>query len=349
MQGPVVVAGAGPSLDDAIDSIGSIRERIVLLAVDTAVAPLLRRGLEPDVVLVLDAQVANLLDFVGVEVGRLAVMADLSSAPGVLRRAGRLYLYATRFAPLSLFDRLSARGLLPTTIPAMGSVGVTALHAAISLTTGPVLVAGLDFAYSGGRTHAKGTPGDERISSSSGRLRPAESLLSAAIIERRPFRRGGVPRGEVLTDLVLEGYAGQAARIVAAENRVFVLGHGGLDIGAPPCDGLPEDTTAAVLVPPETCSRWHAGVVADLVSEEMARLKALVDSGTGEGGVADLQAECDYLTIDWPTADLSDPQRILATAQFRRTVSNCGDLWRRTGARLAGPGSAGPQGRPKSR
>jgi hypothetical protein len=333
IEGPVVVAGAGPSLDDALDRIEAWRGRIVLLAVDTAVAPLLRRGLEPDLVLVLDAQMANLLDFVGVDMGRLAIMADLSSTPAILRRAGRLHLYATRFAPLRLFDRLNVAGLLPATIPAVGSVGVTALHAAVELTSGPVLLAGLDFAYAAGRTHARGTPGDSRMSVAADRLHPVESLVSSAIIERRPFRRSGTDCGPVLTDLVLQGYAGQAARIVAAQNRIYSLSGGGLDIGARRSEDLPK-APAALLSTREACRRWSAREVQEFVREENRRILALQQGGGGEAEAAELRAECDYLTVDWPARELPDPATLMSSPRYRRAVASCAALWQRTAGRL---------------
>jgi hypothetical protein len=43
-----VVVGAGPSLDDAIETLHAIRERVVLFSGGTALRPLLRQGLLPD-------------------------------------------------------------------------------------------------------------------------------------------------------------------------------------------------------------------------------------------------------------------------------------------------------------
>lgn len=45
---PAVVVGAGPSLDEAIEALHRIRDRVVLFSAGTALRPLLRNGLVPD-------------------------------------------------------------------------------------------------------------------------------------------------------------------------------------------------------------------------------------------------------------------------------------------------------------
>jgi hypothetical protein len=45
---PAVIVGAGPSLDESIETLHRIRDRVVLFSAGTALRPLLRRGLTPD-------------------------------------------------------------------------------------------------------------------------------------------------------------------------------------------------------------------------------------------------------------------------------------------------------------
>ncbi len=62
---PVVVAAAGPSLEESIPLLRRVRDRVCVVAVDTAAAPLVAAGVRPDLVVTLDGQWANLQDFVG--------------------------------------------------------------------------------------------------------------------------------------------------------------------------------------------------------------------------------------------------------------------------------------------
>ncbi len=165
---PVVVAGAGPSLEEAIPPLAGARGSFTLVAVDTALPALAAAGLVPDLVVVLEAQAVNLLDFLPYHGSQLRIACDLASHPSVPRLArGSVFLFSSAFAPLNLLKRMEEAKLLPFTFPALGSVGVAAVHAALALTRQHVFITGLDFGYPGGRTHARRR--------AAGRDRPAPS------------------------------------------------------------------------------------------------------------------------------------------------------------------------------
>src|SRR6056297_3188676 len=95
---PVLVAGAGPSLDTHIDFIRSYRDTLYLLTVDTAYSVLLQHGIQPDMVVVQESQFYNLYDFIYQPRIEADILADISSYPQVLRLgAGEIYFYATEF------------------------------------------------------------------------------------------------------------------------------------------------------------------------------------------------------------------------------------------------------------
>ena len=60
---PVVVVSAGPSLDKNIGLIRSARKRIIVLTVATALKPLLRNGVEPDIVIAIDTNEETIQSF----------------------------------------------------------------------------------------------------------------------------------------------------------------------------------------------------------------------------------------------------------------------------------------------
>jgi hypothetical protein len=64
-RGPVVIAGAGPSLDGVIDDIKAARKRIFLLATDAAVKPLMHNDVIPDLIISIDPQPSVYLHFQG--------------------------------------------------------------------------------------------------------------------------------------------------------------------------------------------------------------------------------------------------------------------------------------------
>lgn len=255
---PIIVAGAGPSLDERAHMLprdgSEERGKIRILAVDTAVAPLLSHGITPDFVLAVESQQANAADFLpppeapqvpgeieepgeGTGMTRPHLICDMTAYPGVLHQLATagLSFVSSRFAPTALFGRLSESGILPPEVPPLGSVGVLAVHLAARLTTGTVYFTGLDFSYDLERTHARGAPMQTLSLARRTRLDPspffgmavARPLLTLEGKDGRPTR----------SDTVLLSYAEQLRSTVSGlpEDTVYDLSPDlGLPNGAPP-------------------------------------------------------------------------------------------------------------------
>jgi len=233
---PVLVTGAGPSLERSLGEIRRIRGRVRVLASDTSLPTLVTSGILPDFVCVLEAQIHNLGDFVPAFVPSLPLLCDLTSSPTVLRRFPNRAFFSSRFAPLRLFGRLERHGLLPTPLPPLGSVGVSAVQLALQLTRGPVLLAGLDFAYGPGQTHARGTA-PHLAGLIHGRRMHPPGMESFEALSRRPLLRlQGRNAEAVASDLVLRSYALQLRRLIEPAGRVFDIGGEGLPCGATPLE-----------------------------------------------------------------------------------------------------------------
>ena len=84
---PLVVAGAGESLEEGIEELRRVRTSVYLLAVDTALPVLAATGLVPDAVVVLEAQFINIRDFYGTSAQNIDLIADLSSYPRRIQAA----------------------------------------------------------------------------------------------------------------------------------------------------------------------------------------------------------------------------------------------------------------------
>jgi hypothetical protein len=237
-EAPVVVAGAGPSLDGAIPALRALRGRYVLVAADTALPTLSFAGLAPDLVVCLEAQQANLRDFLPARPAQSRLACELAGHPDTPRLfAGRCSLFSTAFAPLALLDRLEAAGLAPLRVPALGSVGVAAAWAALRLTAAPVLFAGLDFAYTRGATHARGTPAHIAALAGAGRFTPPGQAVVAALAGRAISREPTAGGGTVPTDNVLRSYRDLLASVVRDDDaarpasRIRCIGGEGLACG----------------------------------------------------------------------------------------------------------------------
>ncbi len=233
---PIVVAGAGPSLEASVPLLRGLRPRFTLLAVDTALAALAAHSLIPDVIVTLEAQVQNLADFLPFRDPSIPLACELSAHPPVARIfAGNLFFFASAFAPLSLFDRLEAARLLPTRFPPLGSVGVAAVHAALSMTEGDVFLTGLDLSYPNRLTHSRGTPVHLSMLASTHRRRSIGQDAYNAFVSRPLIQakdKHGLP---ITTDLVLKSYQDQLHRTLARDmDRAWDVGVTGMPLGARP-------------------------------------------------------------------------------------------------------------------
>jgi hypothetical protein len=232
---PIVVAGAGPSLETAIKFLKTERRSFFLAAVDTVLPVLAAESIRPDLVVVLEAQAANLADFLPSLDPSLPLACDLASSPLPVRLFRRnLCFFSSSFAPVALLDRLAAAGLRPAPFPPLGSVGAAAAYAAFQLTHRDVFLVGLDFSYPDGRTHARGTPAHIAMLAHACRIRPAGHAAYVSLAARAITREKDKNGKPVLTDIVMKSYRDGLARIIErdAYERTWDLGVTGLPLGA---------------------------------------------------------------------------------------------------------------------
>jgi hypothetical protein len=233
---PVVVAGAGPSLEAGIPFMRKLREKVFLVAVDTALPVLAGFSLKPDLVVVLEAQAHNQADFLPFHDPWLPVACELSSFPPGLRLfPDSLFTFSSAFAPLQLFQRLKDHGILPCPLPPLGSVGVAAVYAALRMTRREVVLTGLDFSYPGGGTHSRGSPVHLAMLSRANRLRAVGQDACSSYLERPRIRERDSRGRTVTTDLVLRSYRDQLARTLEGDSgRILDVRETGLNLGVLP-------------------------------------------------------------------------------------------------------------------
>ncbi len=220
---PVVVAGAGESIEHASQWLKEHRGKYILVAVDTALPTLFDLGVRPDIVVVLESQIANYYDFLrhgdAEELSRMRIVADITSCPTLMRKFfGALHITCTRFAPVALLDRIA---ISCTKLPALGSVGVTAVYAAMEMTTGPILLTGLDFSYLRGKTHARGAPAHTLQLITRDRL-SGISFSPIMFDGRRVSPNNDSPNPvERYTNTILESYKESLSKIASHRKRIF--------------------------------------------------------------------------------------------------------------------------------
>jgi hypothetical protein len=211
MNRPVLICGAGPSLDRAYDWIRDHASKLYILSVDTAAGALVRMGIKPDAVVCLEAQAHNLPDFTALAGLPLTMASDISAHPaGFGLLTGSKLIMSSRWTECRLLDRLEQAGLPIQFVPPLGSVGVLAAHLAAE-SGQPLFISGLDFAFRPGQTHCTGSPPQLRMIFVESRLNHQRAAWVAS------YRSGIMTRPDgSRQDTVLAMYARRTALAIAA-------------------------------------------------------------------------------------------------------------------------------------
>lgn len=219
---PAVVVSAGPSLSRNIDELSEWKGRAVLCAVQTAVRPLMSKGIIPDFITTLDYHEMSRKFFEAVgDLKSAHLIAEPKAAWAVLDHyPGLISVLDNSWARLVLGNELGARGGLP----AGATVAHLAFYLAVHLGCDPIVFVGQDLAFTG---HVFYTPGVEihrAWRSEINRFQSLESKEWERIVRNRPIlRRVAGVGGEVLyTDELLFTYLEQFEKDIAGCGRTVV-------------------------------------------------------------------------------------------------------------------------------
>jgi hypothetical protein len=185
---PLLIAGAGPSLEAVLPFIRKERERFFVLGVSSALSALWAGGVEPDLLISTDGGNWALLHLYEGFRGRSvpALAASLYAAlPSQCAALPLLFI-----SDGSLWQHLILEGLgLPhLALPQRGTVSASALDLAFALSRGTIFVAGVDLAHRDLLTHARPYAFDRLWEEGAGRLQP---LYTQRFLRNRDIQAGG--------------------------------------------------------------------------------------------------------------------------------------------------------------
>ncbi len=152
---PGILVAAGPSLNKNILELKRAKGKAFIVAVDTAIKPLLKAGIIPDMFVIIDAM--KPLELVELkEAKNIPLMTTLNASPEVLEyHEGMKFFYNEGY---QFAERIFLKTGQPVQdIPSGGSVAtnVFSLFCRIGIKT--IILVGQDLAYTGNKSHADGT------------------------------------------------------------------------------------------------------------------------------------------------------------------------------------------------
>ena len=252
---PSLVIAGGPSLDHVVPYLSSLRERLVIISVNTPLARCAEAGVQPDFAVVVDPQywASRFMDWTqphsrageAEEAARI-IVAEPSTHPRLLRSSvpasrgqATLYLCSSLF-PLG--ETLEAAVGQKGKLGAGGSVATAAWDLARHLGASPIYTAGLDLGYPGMRTHCKGVFTEELWLSACGRLRPLEASSFGYLREIGLFLVPSAAGGSTPTDrrMLLYKWWFENQLTMHPEARTFTLSPDSVAIQGMPLTRLSE-------------------------------------------------------------------------------------------------------------
>jgi len=279
---PALVVGAGPSLDRNVADIARYQDRVVIIAADTSLRPLLAAGIEPDIVVATDPTETNARHLNDLpSCGRTHLVAEGSVDPESLPHfEGRTFFF--RIADHHPWPWLRQSGHDRGHLRAWGSVLTTAFDLALTMGCEPIVFAGADLAFTDGRPYARGTTYEEVWRRAEMWGQPIEDCWAAAIAGWPDTQEAGVTGDIVRTAPHLRSFRDWiAAEAAKATGRTIINGTGG-----------------GILLGPGIAQQPLAGALSSLpvLSAGVTRRIAEARRSSGAGGLVTL-GEPDAATL----------------------------------------------------
>ena len=162
IEKPIIVFGAGQTLEKDIETIKSKREQFYILCADTALQPLLKHKITPNGVFIEEAQNVIKKAFLGSSKEDFRLFAGISSIPELSEYIdiSKISYFTSLYTNANFLENLKRKEILPYQNMPFGSVGITTMFYATKFRKDdsvPIFYYGLDFSYSAGYTHSRNT------------------------------------------------------------------------------------------------------------------------------------------------------------------------------------------------
>lgn len=299
---PIIVCGAGESLDAGIMDFASDRDYYFILCADTALQPLIKQGIVPDGVFIEEAQSVISKAFIGALKHNVQVFAGLSSLPVILHNANpaNISFFTTRYANTAFLNNLELQGVVPHVNKPFGSVGLTAVYYALQFRSSqevPVYINGLDFSYSAGRTHTRGALAQNLRLMLSSKIKPVANFTSAWNKNSQPVN--GKDGKVFYTTPSMQNYADLFNGIFYKEENIFDSGKCGIKLDIPAGKPVPSAIKSQSLKTYSFSEDYKQKLSAYLESEKAVLIK-LRDILTGKIKLPENELEVEITEIVKP-------------------------------------------------
>ena len=219
---PILVLGAGPSLDESYEFILKNRNRLFLIVVDVALPSLSSLCITPDAVLLLEGQYWIESAFLASSNRSVTLFSDVTSNPHIFNiMNGNVFLYGSNYAKMKFLSDIRKIFCNIPFFDSMGSVGLLAIQIALFISKEgvPIFHTGLDFSQGAGFSHAKGSSTWHNLMINNNRLKglyPSENVFPNGLM-----KLDGKRNQKVFSTPILQSYANLYKRLFAHFANIF--------------------------------------------------------------------------------------------------------------------------------
>ena len=202
---PFLILAAGPSLQDILPYLKEIKNKAIIVCVDTALRFCIKYNVEPDFIVLTDPQYWAYKHIDGIKSPSSILITESAVYPSVFRFLCKKIICCKSNFPLEhYFDFFrSEKG----TLVAGGSVTSTAWNFAQYAGASEIYVAGLDLAFPNKQTHIKGSTFEQATHTTSKRISTAETSNMPILFSGNACYEKNYKQQNVLTDQRMKMFA----------------------------------------------------------------------------------------------------------------------------------------------
>ena len=201
---PAVIVSAGPSLEKNIRKLKEMKNKALIIAVDTAMKPLFSHNISPHFVITIDPQKKNSKYFRNVDFKDSVLIAESSVDKEAIDSFNGAIYFINSIFPLAKYfmEELGNRGDITTG----GSVSTAAYDFAIRIGANPIIMVGLDLSFPNYQTHIKGSYHEENFFTEIYKLDSYDSRIYKVLIAGNLREEKNIYNEKVWTDSRFDMY-----------------------------------------------------------------------------------------------------------------------------------------------
>lgn len=201
---PAIIVSAGPSLEKNIRKLKEMKNKALIIAVDTAIKPLFSHNISPHFVITIDPQKKNSKYFRNVNFKESVLIAESSVDKEAIDSFNGAIYFINSIFPLAKYfmEELGNRGDITTG----GSVSTAAYDFAIRIGANPIIMVGLDLSFPNYQTHIKGSYHEENFFTEIYKLDSYDSRIYKVLIAGNLREEKNIYNEKVWTDSRFDMY-----------------------------------------------------------------------------------------------------------------------------------------------